>query len=72
MKPLAKGNIGEIKFLLSLLNITRGLKPHSSDLEILPDFSTVDGPYKGKRYVIPSFFIKTVFFRLNLVKGLPK
>jgi hypothetical protein len=54
MKPLIRGNIESVKFMLTVLNITRGLEPNSSDKPILPDFSTVDGPYTGKIYVIPA------------------
>jgi hypothetical protein len=71
-KELIHGNIAGIKYFLSVLNITRGLQPLSSDKEILPDFSTVDGHYKGVKYFIPKSFIMSVLKEKNLVKGLPK
>jgi hypothetical protein len=49
-----KGNIESVKFILTVLNIIRGLEPTSTDKPILPDYSTVDGPYTGKTYVIPA------------------
>jgi hypothetical protein len=74
LKPFLD-NVKGIKFVLSILNITRGLKPLKRENErILPDFSTVVDPYKGRKklYVIPSFFIKDYLQKRGLIQGLPK
>jgi len=54
IKPLVKGNLESVKFILTVLNITRGLKPLNSDKPILPDYSTITDSYTGKIYVIPA------------------
>jgi len=71
IKPLVKGNIESVKFVLTVLNITRGLEPLRSDKPILPDFSTINGPYTGKLYVIPAYFIKDILVQKNLVRDIP-
>lgn len=59
-ESIDSGNIKNIKFLLSILNISRGIDPKPSEEEKIPiDYSTITDPRKTKKeYFIPSWFIK--------------
>jgi len=51
------GKTENIKIVLTILSITRAIKPRKE--EIIPvDYSTITDPYKGKRYIIPNHFIR--------------
>lgn len=50
------GNVKEIKFTLTLLNITRGLHPQK-DEDLKVDYDSITKHYGGKKYYIPYPFI---------------
>jgi hypothetical protein len=61
-----RGRLSEIKFVLTLLNISRSIHPKKN--EIIPvSLKTVIQSSKGTGYTIPSTFIKdfVTYFKLN-------
>jgi len=58
---------GHVRMILSLLTLTRGLKPsRNEEKKIEPDYSTITMPSKGTGYTIPSKFIKQWIIKNNL------
>jgi hypothetical protein len=50
------GVVSKIKFVLSLLTITKSIFPRKD--EIIPvDYSSITDNYKGRQYFVPKFFI---------------
>jgi hypothetical protein len=47
------GKVSEIKFVLTLLNVSRSLKP-SKEENIPIDYSSITQPSKVKLYTVPS------------------
>lgn len=65
-----RGQLGGIKFVLTLLNISRSIRPKKG--EVIPvDLSTIVLPNKGSGYIIPSFFMKEFCDYYDLYQSLP-
>jgi len=58
--------LGKIKFVLTLLNISRSIRPKRSE-SVPVDFSTILATSKGTGYTIPASFIRSFvkFYRLH-------
>lgn len=65
-------NKGHVRMILSLLTLTRGIKPSKKEeKKIKPDYSTITDPYSGTGYTIPASFIKDFVINHNLHLKLP-
>jgi hypothetical protein len=56
-KYIDSGRLSEIKFILTLLNVSKCITPKKGE-EWPVDYSTITNPYKGKVYTIPKWFIQ--------------
>lgn len=71
LKPyIDRNKLGGIKFVLTLLNISRSLRPKKSE-SIPVDLSTILLPNKGTGYTIPATFIKSFVSYYNLHQSHP-
>jgi hypothetical protein len=66
LKPLASGNLQERKFLMTILSLSRTLKPNAQEKKNLkPDYESITKPGKITK-IIPTGFIKEFVSRYNL------
>jgi len=66
LKDLAKGSLEERKFLMTILTLSRTLKPNNKERKLLkPDYESITRPGKITK-IIPTGFIKEFVTRYNL------
>jgi hypothetical protein len=71
LKPyIDRRKLGGVKFVLTLLNISRSLRPKKSE-SIPVDLSTVLAPSKGTGYTIPRDFMKEFIQYYSLHQSVP-
>jgi hypothetical protein len=69
-KYIDRGDLGSVKFVLTLLNISRSIVPKKSE-KIPVSLDTILAPNKGTGYIIPRTFIRKFVKHYDLHQSKP-